>query len=73
MTNAEFIINNTGNAVAKNVIVTIQAPYIITKHIILSSENSTEQVSPGPYILQVSIPRFAQGGGSFTTDRYSIR
>jgi hypothetical protein len=63
---AKFIIKNTGNAAAKNVILTVQAPYSITSHTIFSTENSTEVSSPNPKSLEVHVPRFVQGGGSLT-------
>lgn len=60
---AEFVIKNTGNAAAKNVILTIQAPYNVANHTVFSTENYTERKSSNPKSLEVYIPRFVQRGG----------
>lgn len=65
LSEAQFIIRNTGNAPAKDVVLTIQAPCCaITIESVFSTENYSERITPDPNSVELDVPRFVQGGGS---------
>jgi hypothetical protein len=62
--NATINVINKGRAPAKNLQITVEAPYNITNHRIFSTENYTQKFIQNSTTLEVLLPRFSQGDGS---------
>jgi hypothetical protein len=66
--NAKISIVNKGNAPAKNLILTVRAPYNIYTHpIVFSTENYTDKYNQSSNSYELYVQRFVQGDGSSTS------